>query len=181
MFSVNIDVSGVQKVKRKIMKINYQLTINIRKYMKILMGSGALSIQSILQRKIMELVYLRDEPKFYQRTESLFEAVRVKAQGDEIDLYMDDEWLSNRPHVQERSLKTGLAKNATPNSPVPYSVRVEKDFTYQNTVPSVGYHDVERKGSGYMRETFRQIKEDILNGDKDADRIIRPILRGWSK
>lgn len=180
MLNVQIDTSGVKKMVYKIKNLNPRLTKSIKNYMQILMGNGAVSIQGVLQEKILELVYMRDEPRFYKRTESLFDSVRVRVEDNNIHLYIDDQWLSNRPHVRNRTdISTGLARNARPNSPVPYSIRVEEDFTYKNAHP-LGSHDNFREGSGYMKATFEQLKSEILSGNKRADKIIEPIFRSWS-
>lgn len=177
MFNVNIDTSEINKLVSKIEGIDSRLEQSIKRYLKLLMGSGAISVEGTLKHKINELVYSTNDPKFYERTYSLFNATRVQLKGETVHLYIDDKWLGERPHVQESSLETGSASNARPGSPTPYSQRVEEDFEYKNMIGN----DYNRRGSHYMRETFKQLVRDIQSGDKDASKIIQPILRSWSR
>lgn len=177
MFSVDIDIPNLRKLQNKLKGMPSMIDQNIKRYLSLLLGSGAVSIQGTLKKNINKLVYSSSKPKVYERTYSLFNSVRVKKEGNTVYLYIDDEWLSNRPHVQKESLETGTAINARPNSPVPYSMRVENDFHYKNKYT----REYTRKGSDYMETTFYELLKDIQGGDKNAEKILEPILRSWSK
>ena len=177
MFNINIDTREIRRMSNKISGLKRRINLHIENYLQLLLGHGGVSVKGKLKKNINILVYEQsEEPDFYERTYSLFNAVRVEKIGNEIHLYIDDEWLSNRPHVRENSMRTGNALNAGSNAQTPYSIRVEEDFIYHNP-----YFDTERTGSGYMRATFNELFEDIMAGDKRADQILEPILGSWNK
>jgi hypothetical protein len=173
---IKFDINEINKMANRIKNLKSNIKIGKKRYLKMLIGSSNINIQGKLKSKINKLVYQTEEPDFYERTYDLFNSVKVMKTDNKTILYIDDEWLSTRPQVINKSKSTGTATNAHGNPSTPYSLRVEKDFNYRNERG----HDYNRKGSHYMEETFNELVSDVINGEADPIEIINPILKKWS-
>lgn len=173
---IKFDTSEINKMANKIRNLSSNIEIGKKRYLQMLVGSGNVNLQGKLKSKINALVYQTEEPEFYERTYDLFNSVKVTSTDNKVFLYIDDEWLSSRPQVLNKSKSTGTATNAHGNPSTPYSLRVEKDFNYRNETG----HDYNRKGSHYMRETFNELLNDVTSGKANPVEIINPILKKWS-
>lgn len=185
MIKFDVDIPDLDNLKIKLQLLREQLDEDgLKDYLRLLMGDGEVSIQAMLERNIFDLVYnspvemivgdeyqVKDEPDFYERTESLFDAVKSEVRGNEILLYIDDTQLSDRG---TQSMETGTATNMNEK---PYSRRVEEDFVYKNKYG----RDVLRKGSKYMEKTYQELKLQIFQGTKSPKRILMPLVGMWEK
>lgn len=182
MIKIEVNAPKLPDLKQKMRTFKTKLTIGQKMYLRKLMGSGAVSVEAKLKQKLLSLLYQDSEPDYYERTMSLLEATRAEMEGNQIHLYIDDEWLDQQPHVQEQNMRHGYAYNARAGARTPYSMRVEEDFDYRHRPggSSAGEFTVRRSGTQYMKNTFDAILEDIKSGDKQPKEILKPIIGDWS-
>lgn len=184
MINIDIDIPKLDDLKIRLQLLKEQLDEDgLQDYLEMLASDGQVSIQPVLERNIYDLVYnspiemyvgdtyqVKNSPKYYQRTEALFDAVRTRVEGNEIHLYIDDNFLASKEATG--TLETGTATNLEEQ---PYSLRVENEFLYENEKGK----DVLRKGSKYMKKTYEELKLQVLQGNRSPRILLMPLLGMW--
>lgn len=184
MIKIDMDIPKLDDLIVRLHLLREQLDEDgLQEYLNMLASDGEVSIQPILERNIYDLVYsspvemivgdeyqVKSEPEYYERTEALFNAVRSRVEGNQIHLYIDDDYLKGRENTG--SMETGTATNL---DETPYSLRVENDFVYENEKGK----DVLRKGSKYMQKTYEELKLQVLQGSRSPRILLMPLLGMW--
>jgi|GEM_PF-6206756 hypothetical protein len=184
MIKIDIDIPDLDELMIRLQLLREQLDEDgLKQYLDLLMGDGDVSVSATLQANIYDMVYnspvemiagnnykVNTEPTHYQRTGALLDAVRAEVKGNNLHLYIDDNYLAGQE--SPGTLETGTATNM---NETPYSLRVENDFVYENAQGV----DVLRKGSKYMQKTYEELKLQIMQGRKNPKTILMPLLGMW--
>ena len=158
-FESNIDRYKAELKKGWLQYLNYLLT-------------GA-NVQAKLEKQIKEKVYDGSDNEMYKQTGNLLKSAKTKLEGDELYLYMDDDWLAQTKNANTISTSRGSA----PNSNEGYAKNVEYDHSYDNKIG----HPYTRTGSKFMESTFYEIKKEIKSGKIDSDKILEPLFSAWRR
>lgn len=176
---LKIDTTDLDNFIRELQSINgQQLKEKYFEYLK-----NEVKIGTKLRKNIEKLVYSTPEPKMYQRTQRLLGAIRVKKEGEQLLLYMDDEWLEQQKEGFP-SDHTGWGKYAAANHGEPsksYAERVESGYTFQNIYyPRDSTQEIPPRK--YFKVTMDEIEErldKVANGSQPPQIILEPLLKVW--
>ena len=160
-FESNIDRYKAKLKKGWLQYLNYLLT-------------GA-NVQAKLEKQIKEKVYDGSDNEMYKQTGNLLKSAKTKLEGDELYLYMDDDWLAQQKSGSVMNSRRGTAPET--HASEGYSWAVEYDHTYKNKYD----HPYTRTGSKYMESTFYEIKKEIKSGKIDSDKILEPLFSAWRR
>mgnify|MGYP000364811799 CR=1 FL=1 len=168
---IEIDTSELEAFAKNIDRYKRKLKQGWLQYLNYLMTNA--NVQHKLEKKIKETVYDRPDPEMYKRTGNLLKSVRCEIHGDELYLYMDDEWLAQTKNANSISTSRGSA----PNSNEGYAKNVEYDHSYNNVIG----HPYTRSGSHYMEKTFADIRQGIQSGKYEPEKILEPLFEAWKR
>ena len=170
---IEIDTSELEAFAKNIDRYKRKLKQGWLQYLNYLMTNA--NVQHKLEKKIKETVYDRPDPEMYKRTGNLLKSVRCEIHGDKLYLYMDDEWLAQQKSGSIMNSRRGTAPET--HGSEGYSWAVEYDHTYNNKYN----HPYKREGSGYMKQTFEEIKNGLQSGKYEPEKILEPLFEAWKR
>ena len=173
---IEFDTTELERFAKRLKGMRQNLRIGMIRWFNMLQTDNDVNIQLKLKDKIHERVYQDNDNEMYERTGDLLEATRIATKGNQIFLYMDEQWLGSRPQANEMSESYGFDIDA--HSGEGYAFKVEYDHFYENTLGGNPYY---REGSKYMEATYREIKREIQNGTLKAHEILRPLFKEWGR
>jgi hypothetical protein len=176
---IKFDTSEIDKFINSLDNRIQQIEKGKEEYLKFLENN--VHIEGRLKAKINELVYNEsNEPKVYQWTYHLREAIKCKIEKDKIYLYMDDEWLGQQEEANE-PMSSSKGYDPSVHQGEGYAKNVEYGRTYENKNRSGVPSSVRIEGSNYMLETFNELVEEIKSEKAEPARILYPLFNNWSR
>lgn len=174
---IQFDTGGLEQLIRDIDKFEKALEDGIYVFIELL--DRKIHIDDILAKNIDKLVYSSKDPNWYERTGDLLRAVRLEKDGkNEIHLYMDDNWLGNRP--QARGMKPSTGFDPSVHDGEGYSMNVEQGHYYINKDNGVArYRDWYTEPRPFMEETYEELVNKLDNGQIDAKVILKYLFQKW--
>lgn len=171
MIDIQFDTSGINKLVKGLERKVKLLERGRREYLSYLLINC--NVQNDLEHQILKEVYNSSEPDWYERTHNLLKSARAEVRGNEIHIFIDSQWLGQQHNANHTSIETGTSEEAHRGS---YELQVEKGYFYDNKIGHA-YKTGERP---FMKKTFEDLQRKIIGGEYRANKILEPLLKGWS-
>lgn len=133
-----------------------------------------INISSKLVRHLNRMIYSQPDPKWYKRTNSLKNSIKIDVKGESVSVYLDGDYLRSASS-NEPSMATGFDKNV---KGVNYAHLVESGYIFQNVdnpLEDFGRNYI-MEARPFMAETWSEVQAEI-----NPSVIVSPLLRMWSR
>ena len=174
---IDVDFSQISQFKRDLQRVRRNVNKFRLLYFKYLQDH--LKIGNMLQENIKVMIYQDGKDnEWYQRTRRLLDAVRVKKEGDQLVLFMDDNFLRQGHEYQTMSKETGYdpSAHAGGNADKSYAERVEEGYDFSNIVGK----DSSIPPRRYFKTTLDNIENELdklESGQGDIRKILQPLFK----
>ena len=174
MINIQFDTSGIDKFVKSLDRKIKDLRRGQREYLDYLLNSC--NVQADLEHQIIKEVYSKplDDNSWYKRTENLLKSAKVEIRGEEIHIFIDNQWLGQQHNANYTSIETGTATEAHRGS---YELQVEKGWYYNNRIGN----PYKKEARPFMQKTFEELERKIMGGEYSADKILEPLIKGWAR